>query len=294
MSSSATPVALMIDEEVKRLTKELERAASLIKILDQRGEVKKLKEENEKLKEELKEEKEWEKQTGREEAIEEYEKVAYEMCESRLHANDPILMAGSAKCLNEENKKLKEEHTQYRMDIDELKDKLHLCKASHTRITEKLKEENEELKEQNEELYDYEGAITCLGLIDEDEYNKVVAQNKKLKEKNEKLKEENEIFEKANEAYEDILAGEKGLIDLNEELQQFALAVHNFAYGTEWDDEDIVSAMGFDGIIEKMKNDEKGEMDENKKLKEENKELRLWVERNQEEINRLREVIDGE
>jgi hypothetical protein len=131
MSSSATPVALMIDEEVKRLTKALERAASLIKILDQRGEV------------------------------------------------------------------------------------------------------------------------------------------KKLKEENEKLKEENEIFEKANEAYEDILAGEKGLIDRNEELKQFALAVHNFAYGTEWDDEDIVSAMGFDGIIEKMKNDEKGEMDENKKLKEE-------------------------
>ena len=31
-----------------------------------------------------------------------------------------------------------------------------------------------------------------------------------------------------------------------------------------------------------------------KKFKEENKELRLWVERNQEEIDRLREVIDGE
>jgi hypothetical protein len=95
-----------------------------------------------------------------------------------------------------------------------------------------------------------------------------------LNEENKKLKEENEIFEKANEAYEDILAGEKGLIDRNEELKQFALAVHNFAYGTEWDDEDIVSAMGFDGIIEKMKNDEKREMDENKKLKEEIEELK--------------------
>jgi len=43
----------------------------------------------------------------------------------------------------------------------------------------------------------------------------------------------------------------------NEKLKQFALAVHNFAYGTEWDDEDIVSAMDFDTIIEKMKTDEK-------------------------------------
>lgn len=41
------------------------------------------------------------------------------------------------------------------------------------------------------------------------------------------------------------------------QLKQFALAVHNFAYGTEWDDEDIVSAMDFDVIIEKMKTDEK-------------------------------------
>ena len=40
-------------------------------------------------------------------------------------------------------------------------------------------------------------------------------------------------------------------------LQQFALKVHNFAYGTEWDDEDIVSAMAFDEIIEKMIKDEK-------------------------------------
>jgi hypothetical protein len=45
-----------------------------------------------------------------------------------------------------------------------------------------------------------------------------------------------------------------------------------------------------------IENNDKSEniIKEIKKFKEENKELRLWVERNQEEINRLREVIDGE
>jgi hypothetical protein len=38
-----------------------------------------------------------------------------------------------------------------------------------------------------------------------------------------------------------------------ETLKQFALDVHNYLYGTEWDDLDIVSAMDFDGIIDKMK-----------------------------------------
>ena len=41
------------------------------------------------------------------------------------------------------------------------------------------------------------------------------------------------------------------------DIKQFALAVHNFAFGTNWDDEDIVSAMGFEMIVEKMKKDEK-------------------------------------
>ena len=51
-------------------------------------------------------------------------------------------------------------------------------------------------------------------------------------------------------------------------LQQFALKVHNFAYGTEWDDEDIVSAMAFDEIIEKMMKDEKKLEEQVKKVQE--------------------------
>tara|TARA_R110000765_G_scaffold114032_4_gene206603 strand:+ start:713 stop:1111 length:399 start_codon:yes stop_codon:yes gene_type:complete len=132
MSSSATPVALMIDEEVKRLTEALERAASLIKILDQRGEVKKLEEEIKK----------------------------------------------------------------------------------HKKGREAATMENSKLWGENKELKGYQKQVKI-------------------------------YLSRAEEK--------------NKELNQFALAVHNFAYGTEWDDEDIVSAMDFDGIIEKMKNDEKGE-----------------------------------
>jgi vacuolar-type H+-ATPase subunit H len=54
-----------------------------------------------------------------------------------------------------------------------------------------------------------------------------------------------------------------------ETLKQFALDVHNFAYRTKWDDEDIVSAMDFDGIIKEMKKDENELNEEIEKLKEE-------------------------
>jgi len=39
-------------------------------------------------------------------------------------------------------------------------------------------------------------------------------------EENKRLKEENKILRKCNETYEDLLAGEKGLIDKNEELKE--------------------------------------------------------------------------
>ena len=171
---------------------------------------------------------------------------------------------------------------------------------TYIKENEKLKAENEELKEQIDG--DTFWGIS-IGLKKElsnshKKQNSMIKQIVKLKEENkrlgaqnEKLKEENEHFEKACDGYEDILAGEKGLIDQNEELKQFALAVHNFAFGTEWDDEDIVSAMGFDGIIEKMKNDEKGEMDENKKLKAENKKLNERLMTPKEMSDKIDEVL---
>jgi len=61
--------------------------------------------------------------------------------------------------------------------------------------------------------------------------------------------------------YKNILKHKRIYIDFTRtrkmDIKQFALAVHNFAYGTNWDDEDIVSAMDFEMIVEKMKKDEK-------------------------------------
>ena len=61
--------------------------------------------------------------------------------------------------------------------------------------------------------------------------------------------------------YKNILKHKGTYIDFTRtrkmDIKQFALAVHNFAYGTNWDDEDIVSAMDFETIVEKMKKDEK-------------------------------------
>ncbi len=42
----------------------------------------------------------------------------------------------------------------------------------------------------------------------------------------------------------------------NEKLKQFSMEVHNFAFSTEYDDLDIVSAFDLDSIIEELKKDE--------------------------------------
>jgi hypothetical protein len=106
--------------------------------------------------------------------------------------------------------------------------------------------------------------------------------NNEIKKLKEKLLEKSEI---------DLLKTKK----INT-LKQFALKVHNFAYGTEWDDEDIVSAMEFDEIIQKMMNDEKKLEEQNKKLKEENemwkKEEIAKLQEDNQEINRMNRTCE--
>lgn len=74
------------------------------------------------------------------------------------------------------------------------------------------------------------------------------------------------------------------------DIKQFALAVHNFAFGTNWDDEDIVSAMGFDMIVEKMKKDEKELKEENRNLMD--RDRRLEIKSGREENKKLKEEVD--
>ena len=54
-----------------------------------------------------------------------------------------------------------------------------------------------------------------------------------------------------------------------DKLNQFAMGVHNFAYGTEYDDVDIVSSFEFTSILDKMKHAEKSWIDEVADLRKE-------------------------
>ena len=83
------------------------------------------------------------------------------------------------------------------------------------------------------------------------------ARIKSLEKENKKLKLEDDQMEDTLSSLNFYMEANQELKEENKKLKDFALKVHNFAYGTEWDDEDIVSAMDFDGIIEKMKKDEK-------------------------------------
>ena len=74
-----------------------------------------------------------------------------------------------------------------------------------------------------------------------------------------------------------------------EELKKFALDVHNFAFGTDWDDLDIVSAMDFDGILKKMKSDEDEQQETAWKCMEK---LRILSNARKDEIKKLKEQLE--
>ena len=158
-------------------------------------------------------------------------------------------------------------------------------------------------------------------------YDKVVAENEELQAKanayadlvmeNNNLKEENETlkwklhdttcWDEFEEAHKKLKQENEKLKKKNESLKQFALDVHNFAYGTEWDDKDIVSAMDFDLIVEKMKKDEKDEewdyfntdtqrltaQSECDKLKKENESLKKSNKQKTKIIHKFREQVKG-
>jgi len=58
-----------------------------------------------------------------------------------------------------------------------------------------------------------------------------------------------------------------------EQLKQFALDVHNFAFATKYDDLDIVSSMDLDCVVEELNKDKDKMYKEMDELKAENTEL---------------------
>ena len=163
--------------------------------------------------------------------------------------------------LQEQIKTLKEEN-----------DRLEKSRDAMCKVVVELQEQIKTLKEENDRLERWH------------EWNKIAAI--KLGE----AREEIEKLRKGNETYEDLLAGKDGIIDENkklkaeleemgteydprvdklvdkewleklkeenEKLKQFAMKVHNFAFCTKYDDEDIVSSFDLDAILEEMKKDE--------------------------------------
>ena len=45
------------------------------------------------------------------------------------------------------------------------------------------------------------------------------------------------------------------LKEVNERLKEFAMKAHNFAYGTEFNDPDIVDSFDFDGLLDKLEDE---------------------------------------
>ena len=70
-----------------------------------------------------------------------------------------------------------------------------------------------------------------------------------------------------------------------EQLKQFALDVHNFAFSTKYDDLDIVSAMDLDSVVEELKKDEE-------QLKEDNEELKDTIDELESEVLDSRESFN--
>ena len=71
-----------------------------------------------------------------------------------------------------------------------------------------------------------------------------------------------------------------------EQLKQFALDVHNFAFSTKYDDLDIVSAMDLDSVVEELNKDEDNMYKEIQELKKRNEELQEQL--NEESQQRLK------
>jgi len=92
--------------------------------------------------------------------------------------------------------------------------------------------------------------------------DKLKKENEQLIYENEQLKNDISEYEKCIPEHYDIAYPHniENIVDelesKNEFLKQYAMKVHNFAYGTEFDDPDIVESFDFDEVLGKLEEDE--------------------------------------
>ena len=128
----------------------------------------------------------------------------------------------------------------------------------------------EKVKELTEENKSRKGLCDHFEVLNKKHYDEL----QEIKEQNDNLRCDICRYDDVIEAREDDVKMSSALIqkleEENKKLKNFALDVHNFAYGTKLNDEDIVSDMDFNTIMEKMKKDEE-------ELKEKNDDLQNEV-----------------
>ena len=281
----------MIAEAMRYAISQLPGASEILKIKAENEKLTELQEDNERLQEELE---------GKEVLAKAYKEHKIEIMKLKKEVSRHRIALGNS---DEENKKLKQKNeavSKVNMFLSiqwkELKTNQNLAEMSGlgmdigtdiaiVNIADefvKLKEENKKLKE--DELTEESAIEYVYNHTDQYEdwiegstiYEELKEENKKLKDENKELKEQNEGL---NEKYG----------DLKERCDEFPT-----------ENEMGLNVCDLDEII-KVQKDENATISEELERHrialgnsdEENKELRLWVERNQEEIDRLREVIDG-
>ena len=156
------------------------------------------------------------------------------------------LIYGSLERLQEELKE-KEETFKYQSDMEKQCHNDDIDKKQQ--VIDELKEENKALKEENEELKEEVEERTTYSVLPEE--GKFMEENKKLKEENKKLK-------KGNETYEDLLAGEKGLIDEINKLKEekdgyFQAWLYYWSGGSQGKEHKIPMSEIEDGKYQEMK-----------------------------------------
>ena len=168
---------------------------------------------------------------------------------------------------------------------EKLKEEIKTLKEEH----KELNEEHEELKEDHQDLLD--------DIEDHPDYEECITSTIETAQK--ELKEEIETLREMR--VDDKIYNEETISKLmkkNDELKQFAMNVHNFAFCTKYDDEDIVSSFDLDAILEEMKKDEDKLKEEIEELKKEGLKTALINRNNwetdakqQKEIRELKEEI---